>query len=101
MTTRHKYLWICTSTFLAALTAAAILWNIARQEVYYLCGNFASGVDESSVIRQLNTANLSSYEQGLTSAGSKIEFSSRYNFHIHRCVIEFDEHDKVASAEYR
>ena len=34
----------------------------ARKEVYYLCGNFNKGTAYSSVIRQLNTVNLSEYK---------------------------------------
>ena len=33
----------------------------ARDDIYYLCGNFKAGVSHSSVLRQLETVNLSAY----------------------------------------
>ncbi|MDZ7684524.1 MAG: hypothetical protein U5O39_05575 [Gammaproteobacteria bacterium] len=88
------------SAFIVALATGAIVWNLARQEVYYLCGNFISGVERASVVRQLDTANLSSYKQSTTKSGSKIVFSSKYNFDTYQCIIEFDKDNKVVSATY-
>ena len=34
----------------------------ARNEIYFLCGNFKSGVTYSSVVRQLETVKLSDYK---------------------------------------
>jgi len=95
-----KYYLIFGSSFIAAFSIGAIFWNIAKQEVYYLCGNFVSGVEKASVVRQLDTANLSGYEQSNTNSGSKIVFSSKYNLDIYKCVIQFDEGNKVVSATY-
>ena len=36
--------------------------NEARKEIYYLCGNFTTGTTYSSVIRRLDTINLSEYK---------------------------------------
>ena len=41
------------------ITTGVIFWRIAKDEIFYLCGNFSSGVTKSSVVRQLETANLS------------------------------------------
>ncbi|MEX0941063.1 MAG: hypothetical protein WD002_00790 [Pseudomonadales bacterium] len=100
MTTKNKYYLFFMSAFIIAFATGTIFWNIARQEVYYLCGNFISGVEQASVVRQLDTANLSSYEQSATKSGSKIVFSSKYNFDTYQCIIEFDKGNRVVSATY-
>lgn len=100
MTTKSKYHIFAISVFIMACATGVIFWNIARQEVYYLCGNFAQGVQQSSVIRQLETANLSSYKQSTTKYGSKIVFSSKLNFNIYQCIIELDKSSKVVRATY-
>jgi hypothetical protein len=48
--------------FLLLLGIYAFFALSARNEIYYLCGNFKSGVSYSSVVRQLDTANLSDYK---------------------------------------
>jgi len=45
--------------FVLTLVVAVIYWNEASKEVTFLCGNFTKGSDEESVIRQLESANLS------------------------------------------
>jgi len=49
-------------TAFISLLILLILSNEARKEVKYLCGNFGNGQSAVNVIRQLKTANLSSYE---------------------------------------
>ncbi|MBM7071863.1 hypothetical protein JQC92_07380 [Shewanella sp. 202IG2-18] len=100
MTTKNKYLIFFTSLVIIVAVTSAVFWEFARQEVYYLCGNFSSGEKKSGVIRQLNTANLSEYSQSVTESGSKITFSSKLNFHIYQCTIELDKNNKVVSATY-
>lgn len=83
-----------------ALAIAAIFWNSAREEIYFLCGNFSEGVEKASVVRQLDTANLSSYKQVATEHGSRIVFSSKFNSGVHQCIIEFNGSDRVILARY-
>ncbi|EKE84418.1 hypothetical protein [Idiomarina xiamenensis] len=77
-----------------------ILSNEARKEVYYLCGNFKEGVSYSSVIRQVDTANLSSYKIKLMEGRTQIELSSALNFHFFTCTINFNAEKSVVSATY-
>lgn len=70
----------------------------AYQEVYYLCHNFSAGVSKSSVIRQLNTATLSSIAQ--TKDGMVITFSSNLFWVGSTCVIEFDSQEQVTKARF-
>lgn len=100
MAAKSKYHILVISASIIAFATGVIFWNIARQEIYYLCGNFTQGFQESSVIRQLETANLSSYKQSTTEHGSRIVFSSKLNFDIHQCIIELDESSKVVRATY-
>lgn len=83
--------------FLMAGTAA-VYWNEARKEVIYLCGNFKKGGTQSSVLKQLDTANLSSYRIIDTPAGKRIEFDSILNAGFYRCIIEINADGKVKGA---
>ncbi|MGP9800930.1 hypothetical protein [Rheinheimera sp. NSM] len=74
--------------------------NEARKEVYYLCGNFSKGTSYASVIRQLNTINLSEYKVENLPQGKRIIQSSALHFHLLSCNIEFNPQEKVVSALY-
>lgn len=100
MTTKSKIHIFVVSALIIAVATGLVFWNFARQEVYYLCGNFAQGVQQSSVVRQLETANLSRYNQRPTKHGSKIFFGSKLNFDIYQCVIELDKNNEVVRATY-
>ncbi|MGS2721502.1 hypothetical protein [Paraglaciecola aestuariivivens] len=78
----------------------AFIWESARKEVFYLCGNFSSGVKQASVIKQLDTANLAEYSQQSTETGSIITFSSKFNVNLFQCVIELDTNNQVVQATY-
>ena len=73
----------------------------ARNEIYYLCGNFKSGVSYSSVVRQLDTANLSDYKIEETEQGKRITYSSMLHLNLVRCEITFAEDEKVSHAIYK
>ncbi|QBF82083.1 hypothetical protein EXU30_04710 [Shewanella maritima] len=75
-------------------------WKFARDEVYFLCGNFHIGVSERSVLRQLDTAELSRYSIVPTYTGSTITFSSPINFSFYQCVINLDVHGQVKQAQF-
>ena len=73
----------------------------ARNEIYYLCGNFKSGVSYSSVVRQLDTANLSDYKVEKSEQGRRITYSSTLHLNLVRCEITFGEDEKVSHAIYK
>jgi hypothetical protein len=100
VTTKNKYLFYFTVTAIITSTICLIFWSIAKDEIFYLCGNFSSGVEKSSVIRQLQTANLSTYTDSDTKSGSRIVFSSKLKFVSYKCIMELDKNDVVISAVY-
>ena len=73
----------------------------ARNEIYYLCGNFKSGVSFSSVERQLDTTNLSDYKIEKSEQGKQVIHSSALHLNLVRCEIIFDEDEKVIHAIYK
>jgi len=73
----------------------------ARNEIYYLCGNFKSGVSYSSVVRQLDTANLSDYKIEKSEQGKRVTHSSSLHLNLVRCEITFAENEKVSHAIYK
>lgn len=89
---------------IAALSSILVLAVIgffsyqARNEIHYLCGNFKQGVTYASVIRQLDTTNLSSFTIEASESGKKIVHSSQLHFHLLRCQINFNQEEMVISA---
>ena len=73
----------------------------ARNEIYYLCGNFKSGVSYSSVVRQLDTANFSDYKIEKSEQGKRVTYSSMLHLNLVRCEITFAEDEKVSHAIYK
>ena len=73
----------------------------ARNEIYYLCGNFKSGVSYSSVVRQLDTANLSDYKIEKSEQGKSVTHSSALHLNLVRCEIIFAEDEKIRHAIYK
>jgi hypothetical protein len=73
----------------------------ARNEIYYLCGNFKSGIYYSSVVRQLDTTNLSNYKIEKSEQGKRVTHSSALHLNLVRCEITFDEDKKVSHAIYK
>ncbi|MEW6999356.1 hypothetical protein AADZ86_16845 [Colwelliaceae bacterium BS250] len=101
MKQKNKKLLISLLITFALITTAANFWKIAKDEIFYLCGNFSSGVTKLSVVRQLETANLSSYTYTANENGSIIVFSSRLYFVTNQCIIELDKSEKVVLAGYK
>ena len=91
---------------IATVLGAALLGNLgfymveARDEVYFLCGNFKQGVPASSVVRQLNTIELSNYTINELPMGKRIVHSSAIHLNSIRCTIDIDANDEVVSATY-
>lgn len=77
-----------------------VLFDAARKEVFYLCGNFKEGVAYSDVIRQLDTANLSTYSVERTQDSTQIKFSSAVNLHYFTCTINFNANELVVYSKY-
>ena len=73
----------------------------ARNEIYYLCGNFKSGVSYTSVVRQLDTANLSGYKIEKSEQGKRVTYSSMLHLNLVRCEITFAEDEKVSHTIYK
>ena len=73
----------------------------ARNEIYYLCGNFKSGISYSSVARQLDTASLSDYKVEKSEQGKRVSHSSALHLNLVRCEITFAEDEKVSHAIYK
>ena len=73
----------------------------ARNEIYYLCGNFKSGVSYSSVVRQLDTANLSGYKIEKSEQGKRVTYSSMLHLNLVRCEITFADDEKVSHSIYK
>ena len=73
----------------------------ARNEIYYLCGNFKSGVSYSSVARQLDTTNLSNYKIEKSEQGKRVIHSRALHLNLVRCEITFDEDEKVSHVIYK
>ena len=97
----NKKLLISLLIIITFIITGAVFWKIAKDEVFYLCGNFSAGVMKSSVVRQLDTANLSSYTHTLNESGSTIVFSSRLYFVSNQCVIELDKNEKVTLTVFK
>ena len=70
--------------------AAVLVWNEARKEVVFLCGNFTAGVTRGSVEQQLGTGHFLRYRREPAVMGSRIVVDSAYTLGAHRCTIELD-----------
>ena len=73
----------------------------ARDEIYYLCGNFKEGVSYTSVLRQLDTVTLSTYEVERSEQVKRVVHSSALHFNLLRCEIAFAQDEKLSWASYR
>ena len=92
--------FIAAAISVSSLLVFGFYSNEARKEVYYLCGNFNKGTSYSSVIQQLDTINLSEYNVENMDQGKRVTHSSKLNFHLFACSIEFDSQEKVVFVSY-
>lgn len=95
-----KLKFIVLSISILGLLVFGFFANEARKEIYSLCGNFSKGTAYSSVIRQLDTINLSEYKVENLQQGKRVIHSSALHFHLLSCDIEFNRQDKVVSVLY-
>ena len=93
--------FLLAGLFLLMVGTYAFFVLSARNEIYYLCGNFKSGVSYSSVVRQLDTANLSGYKIETSEQGKRVTYSSALHLNLVRCEITFAEDEKVSHAIYK
>jgi hypothetical protein len=91
---------IAAAISILGLVVFGFFANEARKEIYSLCGNFSKGTAYSSVIRQLNTINLSEYKVEPMQQGKRVIHSSVLHFHLLSCDIEFNPQEKVVSVSY-
>ncbi|WP_240224190.1 hypothetical protein [Rheinheimera hassiensis] len=95
-----KLKFIVLSMSILGLAVFGFYANEARTEIYYLCGSFGKGTAYSSVIRQLNTVNLSEYKVENLPQGKRVIHSSALHFHLLSCDIEFNPQEKVVAVLY-
>ncbi|XOV86939.1 MAG: hypothetical protein ACFHX7_18490 [Pseudomonadota bacterium] len=93
----RAYLGLACLGLVTLLVATAFVWQEARKEVVYLCGNFRPGISEQSVLTQLETGNFLKVERELQGAGSRITAYSDYNMGLYRCIIESDDQQTVVA----
>ena len=94
----HKAVWLVFISLCFAVYALAGI--TARDEIYYLCGNFKQGVSYLSVVRQLETSSLSGYLREDGETGVRIVHSSALHFHSIKCTIRFDFNQDVTRSVY-
>lgn len=92
--------FIAAAIIICGLVVFSFFSNEARKEVYYLCGNFGTGTSYSNVIRQLDTINLSEYKVVHMEQGKRVIHSSKLNFHLTSCNIDFNPQEEVVSVSY-
>ena len=85
-------------TGLTALLVIAFFWNEARKEVVFLCGNFAPGVDQQSVVQQLGTGHFLRYRIEDVEGGRRIVADSVLTLSVYQCVVELDVNGIVIAA---
>lgn len=85
---------------LISLLVLAFYANEARKEIYYLCANFSTGTSYLSVIRQLETTNLSGYKVEDIPQGKLVTHSSKIHLHLVSCRITFNAQQQVVAASY-
>lgn len=84
---------------LLTLAAGGFVWNEARKEVVYLCGNFSAGVSQDSVLQQLGTGQFLRYQIDAWPEGSRIVVDSLYSSSLFRCEIDLDGNGRVLRAK--
>jgi hypothetical protein len=89
---------VMTIVLVLIIGAAAFVWNEARKEIVFLCGNFGPGVSKQSVLRQLETGHFLRYRLQPGADGERIVADSRWNLGRYRCTVTLDDRDTVTGA---
>ena len=72
-----------------AVTYIVFAWA-ARNEIFYLCGNFKEGVSYASVVRQMETSNMSVLVTKTSDFTPYISQASPLHLYLLECRVEFD-----------
>lgn len=81
-----------------AITIFSLFAIGARDEAIYVCANFKPGVTEQSVLRQLDTLELSTVSSTEANEGTIIRYSSWLTARTYECVIHIGEDSLVTEA---
>jgi len=93
---------LMVSTALLVTGIFAWFWNEARNEIYFLCGNFYEGVTEATVKTQLDTGSFLSYAVANSAEGTGIIIvRSPLSVISGECIIDLDSQRLVREAVYR
>lgn len=98
--TSKSWISIVLLTVVTVIIIFGVIWNEAHKEIFYLCENFAPGVNKDSVIRQLDTGEYLRYESQMLPEGQRIFIDSAYNFGIYQCIVDLDATQIVIRREY-
>ena len=71
------------------VTYIVVAWA-ARNEIFYLCRNFKEGVSYASVVRQMETSNLSVLATETSDFTPYISQASPLHLYLLECRVEFD-----------
>ncbi len=74
------------------------LWQEARKEIFYLCGNFSRGDNLTSVTAQLQTGHYLNYDLIEKPTGTKLVATSKLPLQNYQCSIVFDKYQAVNKA---
>ena len=97
---KNKKLWVAAAGVCFAVTYIVFAWA-ARNEIFYLCGNFKKGISYASVVRQMETSNLSVHLTEELERETHIHQTSVLHLHLLQCRVEFDqEQQSVVESEY-
>lgn len=95
-----KWKLLIAAVVVVGISTAGVFANEAYKEVYYLCGNFKPGVTYESLVKQLDTAELSSYTIAQTTSGERVVLSSQLNLNYFHCTIDVDTNHVIEVAVF-
>ena len=97
---KNKNLWFSAAGACLVVTYIVFAWA-ARNEIFYLCGNFKEGVSYASVVRQMETSNLSVHLTEELERQTHIYQTSMLHLHLLQCRVEVDrDQQSVVESEY-
>ena len=97
---KKLHIAILVFAIIGSIIVASFCLISARDEVFYLCGNFVKGVARDSVTRQLDTGLFLRYEQIEDGQDKKIHVNSSLTLDVFTCTITLDGNDEVIEAVF-
>ena len=91
---------ILVFAIIGSIIVASFYLVSARDEVFYLCGNFVKGVTRDSVTRQLDTGLFLRYEHVEDGQDKTIHVNSSLTQNVFTCTISLDGSDEVIEAVF-